>query len=148
MLVEIGGGAPTVCVESIPKESMEEEDALSLRAVLEGALVFLRGRSFVRCSSFGLSSFPRPGVTERIGLGGGAGLLDVYIVRVLANICCRDLKFDPVSWSASSSLAKEGGGLLGGGGGEPSTAMFTRRHRNARAYEAQPTQFSYSLPRD
>ena len=117
---------------------MEVEDALSRRAALEGALIFLRGRSLVRCSSFGLSSFSCSGVTGRIGLGGGAGRLEVYIVWLLANICRRDLKLGLVSCTVSSFSVKEGGGLLGGGGGESSSAMFT--HSPSPRTEPLPTQ--------
>lgn len=66
--------------DSVPNTSPEEEIALSLRDVLDGALVFLRGLSRVRCSSLGLSgSSSLTGMTG-FGLGGGAGTLDVYIV--------------------------------------------------------------------
>jgi hypothetical protein len=87
VLAAVGGAPRTACTDTVPKTSMELEDALSRRADLEGALIFLRGRSLVRCSSFGLSSFSSSAVTGRIGLGGGAGLLEVYIVWLLANIC-------------------------------------------------------------
>ena len=63
--------------DSVSNTFPEDESAFSLRDVLDGALVFLRGLSRVRCSSFGLSC---SSLLTGLGLGGGAGAVDVYIL--------------------------------------------------------------------
>ena len=114
------GWALPVSGASVSNTLPPEKSAFSLRNVLDGALVFLRGLSRVLCSSLGLSC-----ATSRMGfgLGGGAGTFTVYIVWLATSICRRALKLGNVSSSRSCCRSNEGGGLLGGGGGESSSDM-------------------------
>ena len=125
MCIAVGIGEAFCCEGVTIPSTGEEKRAFSLSAVLDGALVFLRGLSRVRCSSLGLSS------TSKLGFGGGAGRFVVYMLLLAINICCKALKLDGPASLLPPSGTKEGGGLLGGGGGGESSII--RLH---------PTQFA------
>ena len=129
-----GGGVPS-SAGAVSNTSPEDESAFSLKAALDGTLVFLRGLSRVWCSSLGLScsAFFSPAMS-RLRLGGGAGALErepaeVYMVGLAASICLRALKpaLGDVLSERSSAKSPKGGRLLGGGGGVTSSAISRAR---------------------
>ena len=130
-----GGGVPS-SAGVVSNTSPEDESAFSLKADLDGTLVFLRGLSRVWCSSLGLScsAFFSPAMS-RLRLGGGAGALErepakVYMVGLAASICLRALKWPAlgdVLSERSSAKSPKGGRLLGEGGGVTSSAISRAR---------------------
>ena len=144
-----GGGVPS-SAGAVSNTSPEDESAFSLKAALDGTLVFLRGLSRVWCSSLGLScsAFFSPAMS-RLRLGGGAGALErepaeVYMVGLAASICLRALKWPAlgdVLSERSSAKSPKGGRLLGGGGGVTSSTIS-----RARASTIQSCMFTFHEP--